>query len=176
MTIPYATSGQLGVDLSAITVLASTTYPNYTDQPQFTLGQQVTASDNSVWTFVKLGTGGVTGAGFVVVFDEDFLAVMMSNDTGAAGDKIGVWAAAVALVNNYGWVQVYGTCDAMQVAASAAANVALASTSASTPGVLDDATGSLTKNITGVVLTTARAASQGNAPAVLNYPVVGSTN
>lgn len=176
MTIPFVTSGQLGVDLSAVIVVASTTYPLYVDQPPFTLGQQVTASDNSVWTFVKLGTGGATGAGYVMQFDEDFLAVMVSNTTGASaiGDKIGVWAAGAGLINNYGWVQVYGTCDAMQVLASCGANVALATTT--TAGALDDTVTNPTINVTGVVLTTARAASQGNAPAELNYPVIGTAN
>ncbi len=175
MTIPYVTSGQLGVSLDAVYAASTSLYPYVTDNQQFTLGQQVTASDNSVWVYVKFGTGGVTGLGYVVTFDEDFLAVMMSNDTGALGDKIGV-APAASLVNNYGWVQVYGTVDAIQVAASCAPNVALASTSASTPGVIDDAVGSPTKNLSGIILTTARAASQGNAPGVLNYPVIGSTN
>jgi hypothetical protein len=173
MTIPFATSGQLGVDLSAFFHPSTTDYP-YAGQVQYTLGQQITAADNSVWTWIKLGTGGTTGAGFVVVFDEDFLGVMMSNSVGAIGDKIGVWAAGAAASGDYGWVQVYGTCDALQVLASAAANVALASTT--TAGALDDSVANPTINITGVQLTTARAASQGNAPAILNWPVVGSTN
>jgi hypothetical protein len=175
MTIPFATSGQLGVDLSAIYVPSATgLYPYVTDNGQFKLGQQVTASDNSVWTYVLLGTGGSTGAGFVMVFDEDFLAVMMSNSVGGIGDKIGVWPGAAAAAGSYGWVQVYGTCDAIQVLASANPNVALASTT--TAGALDDSVANPTINVTGIVLTTARAASQGNAPGVLNYPVVGTTN
>ncbi len=174
MTIPFVTSGQLGVNLTDIYVPSTSLYPYPSVNTQFTLGQQVTAADNSVWVYVLLGTGGVTGAGFVMVFDEDFLAVMMSNSVGAIGDKIGVWPGAAAVAGSYGWVQVYGTCDAMQVLASAAANVALASTT--TDGALDDAVANPTKNITGVVLTTARAASQGNAPAELNWPVVGTTN
>jgi hypothetical protein len=173
MTIPFATSGQLGVNLAQIDVLASTLYPGYVDTAPYTLGQQVTAADNSVWTYIKYGTGGSTGLGYAIVFDEDFLGVMMSNDVGAAGDKIGI-APAAALIGNYGWVQVYGTCDAIHVLASAAANVPLASTT--TAGALDDAVANPTKNITGIVLTTARAASEGNAPGVLNYPVVGTTN
>jgi hypothetical protein len=173
MTIPYATSGQLGVDLSAFFHPSTTNYP-YPGQVQYTLGQQITAADNSVWTYVKLGTGGSTGAGFLMTFDEDYLAVMMSNSVGGLGDKIGVWAAAAAVAGDYGWVQVYGTCDAMQVLASCAANVALASTT--TDGALDDAVANPTKNITGIILTTARAASQGNAPGTLNYPVIGTTN
>lgn len=173
MTIPYATSGQLGVNLAAVYAASTALYPYVTDNQQFTLGQQITASDNSVWVYVKYGTGGSTGLGFVCVYDEDFLAVMMSNDAGALGDKIGV-APAAALVDNYGWLQIFGTCDALQVLASCNPNVALASTT--TAGALDDSVANPTKNITGVVLTTARAASQGNAPAVLNYPVVGTTN
>lgn len=174
MTVPYVSSGQLGVNLTDIFVPGTSLYPYPTNNTQFTLGQQITALDNSVWVYVLLGTGGSTGAGFVMVFDEDFLAVMMSNSVGAIGDKIGVWAGAAALAGSYGWVQVYGTCDALQVLASAAPNVALASTT--TAGALDDSVANPTKNVTGVVLTTARAASQGNAPAVLNYPVVGTTN
>lgn len=174
MTIPYATSGQLGVDLSAFFHPSTTGYPYTSDVPQFTLGQQITASDNSVWTRVKLGTGGSTGAGFFIVFDEDFLGVMVDNTHGSLGDKVGVWAAGAAVAGDYGWVQVYGTCDAMQVLASAAANVALATTT--TAGALDDTVTNPTVNITGVVLTTARAASQGNAPGVLNYPVIGTAN
>ncbi len=173
MTIPFATSGQLGVDLSAVFTPSTTGYPYKTDNLQFTLGQQITASDNSVWVFIKYGVGGSTGLGYVLVFDEDFLAVMMSNSVGAAGDKIGI-AAAAAVAGDYAWTQVYGTCDAIQVSASAAANVPLASTT--TAGELDDAVANPTKNITGIVLTTARGGTAGTAPGELNWPVVGTTN
>lgn len=173
MTIPFATSGQLGVNLSEVFTPSTTGYPYKSDVPGFALGQQVTATDSSVWTYVKYGVGGSTGLGFVVTFDEDFLAVMMSNSVGALGDRVGV-APAVALAGDYGWVQIYGTCDAIQVLASAAANVPLASTV--TAGALDDAVANPTKNIVGMVLTTARAASQGNAPGQLNYPTIGTTN
>jgi hypothetical protein len=100
---------------------------------------------------------------------------MMSNTPGAIGDKIGVFGGTTsALVNDYCWLQVYGTCDQIQVAASCAPNVNLASTT--TAGVIDDAVATPTKNITGIVLTTARAASQGVAPGELNWPVVSTTN
>lgn len=174
MTIPYATSGQLGVNLSNVFTPSTSLYPYKTNNVQFTLGQQITAADNSVWTYVLYGTGGSTGLGYVVTFDEDFLAVMMSNSVGGLGDKIGV-APAAASAADYGWVQVYGTCDAINVAASCAANAALASTSSGTPGTLDDATGTGTKNISGIILTTA-ATTAANAPGVLNYPVIGTTN
>lgn len=173
MAIPFVTSGQLGVDLSAVFSPSASLYPYKSDNQQFAVGQQITALDGSVWTYIKYGVGGSTGLGYVIVFDEDFLGVMMSNSVGGQGDKIGV-APAAALVGDYGWVQVYGTCDAIQVLASAAANVPLASTV--TAGALDDAVANPTKNIVGMVLTTARAASQGNAPGELNYPTVGTTN
>jgi hypothetical protein len=175
MAIPYASSGQLGVDLAAVWAAPSTGVYSSGDQPPFDIGTQVTAKDGSVWNYVKFGSGGVTGLGYVVVIDEDWLAVMMSNSVGGSGDKIAV-APAVALVNNYGWVQVAGTCDNIRVAASCAANVPLASTT--TAGEIDDAVGTGTKNFPdfGIVLTTARAASAGLAPGELNYPVVGTTN
>ncbi len=174
MTIPFNTSNMAGVNYSEIFVAPTTTgYPYGTTIPTFTVGQLSTGADGSVWVYVKYGTGGSTGLGYVCTFDEDFLAVMMSNSVGAAGDKIGVSPAA-ALVDNYGWLQVYGTCDDIHVLASAAANVPLASTT--TAGALDDAVANPTKNITGMVLTTARAASEGNAPGTLNWPIVGTTN
>ncbi len=173
MTIPYATSGQLGVNLSDVFTPSTTLYPYKADKPGFALGQQITATDSSVWTYVLYGTGGATGLGYVVTFDEDFLAVMMSNSVGGLGDRIAV-APAAASAGDYGWVQIYGTCDAIQVLASAAANVVLASTT--TAGALDDSVANPTKNITGLVLTTARTSSQGNAPGELNYPVIGTTN
>lgn len=172
MTIPYGNAGTLGVNFAQVYTTSSSLYP-YTGEIPFQVGQIAHATDGSQWVFVKYGTGGVTGLGYVCVFDEDFLAVMMSNSVGGFGDKIGV-APAAALINNYGWLQVYGTCDDIRVFTSCAANVPLASTT--NAGELDDAVANPTKNITGIVLTTARAASQGNAPGELNFPVVGTTN
>lgn len=172
MAIPYANSGALGVDLSAVWTLGSG-YKEYKQYPPFAVGTQITATDGSVWVYVKAGVGGVTGRGYSVVFDEDFLAVMLANGTGALGDRVGV-PAAPSVSGDYQWVQVSGTCDVLQVSASCAANVPLATTT--TAGQLDDAVGSPTKNVTGIVLTTAREATAGPAPAVLNFPVVGSTN
>ncbi len=177
MTIPFATSNVAGVNLSQIDKPLNTTTDGYGQFVEtgsgFKVGTQVTATDGSVWVYCVYGTGGSTGLGYVCVIDEDFAAVMMSNSVGATGDKIGV-SPAVAIATDYGWVQVYGTCDDIRVAASAAANVALASTT--TAGEIDDAVANPTKNLTGIWLTTARAASAGNAPGFLNWPTVGSTN
>ena len=168
MTIPFCTSGQLGVNLSDVFTPSTSGYPYKSDVPGFALGQQITATDNSVWTYIKYGVGGSTGLGFAIVFDEDFLGVMMSNSVGGIGDKIGI-APAAAIVGDFGWVQVYGTCDAIQSSAALAANTAL--TSGAVAGVMTTAG---THAITGIVLTTARGAGQGNAPGELNYPTVTS--
>lgn len=171
MTIPYGNSGALGVNFAQVyTPNSSTTglYP-YASGVPFALGQLVTATDGSVWVFVKYGTGGSTGLGYVCVYDEDFLAVMQSTSTGAIGDKIGV-SPATATVDQYGWLQVYGTCDDIRVTASCAANVALGSTAS--PGQIDDTI--TTHAVAGIWLTTARGGTDGNAPGVLNYPYVST--
>jgi len=173
MTIPFNTSNRAGVNYTQVFTPPTASDRNFGAKPAFALGQLSEGSDGSEWVYVLFGVGGVTALGYVVVIDEDFGAVMMSNSVGGLGDKIAV-APAAASAGDYGWVQVYGTCDAIQVSASAAANVPLASTV--TAGQLDDAVATPTKNITGLVLTTARGGTAGTAPGTLNYPVVGTTN
>jgi hypothetical protein len=168
MTIPYATSGQLGVNLATVYPAQSTSLYPYTQTIPFALGQQITATDNSVWTFVQFGTGGVTGLGYVVTFDQAFAAVMLSTDNDIYGKKVGV-APAAAVATDYGWVQVYGTCDDIRCEQDALANAALGPTADA--GQVDDAaaTGLFIK---GMTLTTARGGTDGNAPGILNYPVI----
>ena len=176
MTLPFNISNMAGVDYSLIFTPTTTSQlygTSGTPNPPFAVGTLSDGSDGSKWVYVKYGTGGVTGIGYSVVFDEAFLAVMMSNSVGGLGDKIGIPTAA-ASSGDYGWVQVYGVCASIRVSASAAANVALASTT--TAGELDDSVANPTKNITGIWLTTANGGSAGLAPGELNWPTVGSTN
>ncbi len=173
MTIPYSTSNTAGINFAhTFTPPAAGAY-NYGALPPVALGHVADGTDGSKWVYVFFGSGGVTGLGYVVVIDEDFGAVMMSNSVGGMGDKIAV-APVAAAAGDYGWVQVYGTCDSIRVAASCAANVVITSTT--NAGELDDAAGTGTKNLTGIVLTTARSATAGLAPGELNFPVVGTTN
>lgn len=178
MTYPFATDGKLGVNFTALLHPSTTGYPYAPDVPQFAVGTQVTGSDGSVWVRVKFGTGGCTAAGYVCTFDTTFTAVMMSNSVGALGDKIGVAGiSAAAVANDYGWLQVYGYCQSIFVATLAVANAALASTSSGTAGILDDATGTGTKNISGIFTTVTNAGgSAAGEPGELNWPVIGSTN
>jgi len=175
MSTPYVNDGTLGVNLSSVFTPSTSNYP-YTGGtlPNFPVGQLVKALNGSVWIRVLVGTGGVTGAGYVCTYNSAFTAVMMSNSVGALGDKVGVPVAA-ASVGDYIWLQVYGTCDAIRVATLCAANAVLASTSSA--GALDDATGTGTKNISGIVITTTNAGGTTiNEPGELNYPVIGTTN
>jgi hypothetical protein len=95
----------------------------------------------------------------------------MTTTTGLRGLLVGVPAVDIA-ASSYGWVQIKGPAN-LQVLASAAANVRLNTTA--TAGALDDDGTAGSKDVLGIALTTARAASQGLAPAMLNYPAVGVT-
>lgn len=173
MTIPFVTSNAMGFALADVFTPPSAGDYNYGASPAAALGTIVLASDGSQWVYVLFGSGGVTGLGYVVVVDEAFGAVMMSNSVGGLGDPIAV-APAAASSGDYGWVQRFGTCDDIRVTASCNPNVALASTT--TAGQIDDSVANPTKNLTGIILTTVRGGTDGNAPGYLNWPVVGTTN
>lgn len=121
--------------------------------------------------YVKLGTGGVTNTGYAIVIPAGNYsgAVMMSASVGAIGDKIGVWlGTGAALVNDFGWIQVYGT-GVLQTAASVTANTALLGTA--TAGQL---AASGTHAIGNIFLTTGAGGSAGLTAAELNWPTVTS--
>jgi allophanate hydrolase subunit 2 len=137
----------------------------------FGKGDRVVTADGKEFLFCVTG-GAITGAGFVVTIDEAYSAVQLSTSNDARGDLIGVALSAVTS-GDYAWFQVKGVCDNIQVLASCAANVRLNTTG--TAGALDDDGTATTIQAEGIYLTTARAASQGNAPGVLNYPIQGVT-
>lgn len=140
-------------------------------QPPFELGTRMRGADGSEWVYVQ-ASGAITGAGYAVVIDQTFQAAMVTNTNGLRGLPIGIPGAAFA-DNDYGWVQIFGACS-IRVAASCAANVE--TTTTTTAGQLDDAAGTGTKEILGLVLTTANGGSAGNAPGFIVYPTVYVTN
>jgi hypothetical protein len=158
----YNTDGLLGVNFTRADA-----------DPAFTLGQLVRGSDGTEWAYVQ-ADGAIASAGQVVLLDEGWQAALASTTNTATGfgQRCGVAAGALA-DNEYGWVQVGGVCDAIQVAASCAANVALNSTA--TAGQIDDDATAGAEVINGIVLTTARAASAGTAAGVIFDPKVGAT-
>lgn len=136
----------------------------------FGLGDRHVDHTGNEYVFVLAGVGGIT-ANFVATIDEAYGAVMVSTSNDARGDLLGVALATIAS-GSYGWVQVKGVCN-VQVAASCAANVRLNTTA--TAGQLDDDGTAGAIACDHIVLTTARAASAGIAPAVLNYSIQGAT-
>ena len=140
------------------------------DDAEFEPGTLAFGDAGKGYVFIK--AGGAIAVGNAVIVDEggggNAITVVLAG-TGF-GDRVG--AAMSALTSGkYGWVQVYGP-GSIKVKASAAANVLLYVDSA---GTLDDDGATGEEQIDGVALTTARAATDGVAPCVLNFPVIGAT-
>lgn len=144
----YAISGMLGVNFTE----RSTT-------PTVDLGTTVLGANGSQWVYVKAGEA--VAQYDVVAVDEAYSALKLTKALADVGHKIGAASAAFA-ANEYGWVQSSGV-TRINVLASCAADVALYTSA--TAGSLDDSSSSQTK-IKGVVLTTARGGSNGDAPAL----------
>lgn len=138
---------------------------------EFSKGDRFTDKDGKIWLYCVAG-GAITGAGYVVTIDEAYSALQLSTSNDARGDLIGVSPVSVTS-GDYFWAQIYGVCDNIQVLASCAANVRLNTTA--TAGALDDDGTAGSIQAEGIYLTTARAASQGNAPGVLNFAIQGVT-
>ena len=167
----FATSNVAGVNFYDIFTPPSAGDYNYGAVPAASLGTRVLGSDGSVWVYVVLGSGGTTAQGYVCRYDEAFTAVMLSTGNDDFGDLVGVPVCAAAAAGDYIWLQIAGTCDYIQVAASTAANIALTTTG--TAGQMDDAGGLIVSNM---VLTTARGGTVGTAPGILNFPVITATS
>lgn len=138
--------------------------------PLFELGTVAISTDGKEYVYVKSGSGGVSGPGYVVNIDEAYVAILLSTSNDARGDLVGVGVIA-ATVDQYTWVQRKGVAN-IYVNASCAANTRLNTTSSA--GAIDDdgTSGSIT--VDGIVLTTARGGTAGLAPAMLNYCVQGA--
>lgn len=138
----------------------------------FKVGSRYVAPDGKEYVFVLAGSGGITGAGYVVTIDEDYGALMVSTSNDAHGDRIGVALGAVA-ASSYCWVQTRGVAT-IQVATSCAANARLNTTG--TAGQLDDDGTTGAMQVFGVYLTTARGGSAGTAAGVLiGEPFISAT-
>lgn len=128
-----------------------------------------------MYRYVKVtGTGGLTGAGYIVAIDpstwESVMTVAATGDAGTGMFKpVGVGQAAVA-EDGYGWVQVYGSC--VLEAAAAAAKFTQVNVTA-TAGEVDDATGATLNIVVGAVFT-ATATGAGSFAAHVNWPYLGA--
>jgi hypothetical protein len=137
----------------------------------FGLGDRHVDQAGNEWVFVRAGTGGITGTGYVVRITSAYVADMLSTANDARGTLVGVAPVAFA-ANDYGWVQVKGTCP-VRVAASCLADVRLNTTAVA--GQIDDDGTAGAIEVVGITLTVANGGVAGNAPAVLNYPIQGVT-
>ena len=157
-------TGTVGANLTA-------PFSTTTDGRMHGLGDRYQDSSGKEWVFVKASAA--IAQYDVATYDETYNTTVapLSTANDARGDLVGVAAAAFAS-GEYGWLQIYGPCT-MNVLASCAANVRLNTTA--TAGSLDDdgTTGAL--QVEGIYLTAARAASNGSAAGILNYPVQGVT-
>ena len=135
----------------------------------FGLGDRYVDASGNEWLFVQASAA---IAQYDVVFSSSaYAATTLSTSNDARGNLVGVAAVAFAS-GDYGWVQVKGP-TTMNVLASCAANVRLNTTA--TAGSLDDDGTVGSMQVQGIYLTTARAASPGSAPGILNYPFVDAT-
>lgn len=137
----------------------------------FGLGDRATSADGKEYVWLQ-ASAAITGAGYVCFITTANLATMLSTSNDAIGNRVAIAPAAMA-TGDQGWFQVFGFADSVQVLASCAANVRVNTTA--TAGALDDDGTAGAMSILGLVLSTARAASQGNAPAILSYPTIGVT-
>ncbi len=167
------TAGILLTDVwSATANAAGSLGENVAPYPPFTAGTVINGLAGAKYIYVKLGTGGATGAGYFIVcpLNAYDAAVMASDSVGNIGDPCGVWMGGAALIGDYGWIQTSGlNSTGVRVAALCAHNVALGTTA--TAGVLDDS-GS-THTLSGVWITTT-VVGAGLSPAQLNNPVVAT--
>lgn len=147
---------------------------NFTEtstKPLFGLGTTHKGADGKEYIYVRAATA-LTGEGYVAVISPTNTADMITNTTGLRGLMVGVPRVAFA-ANDYGWLQIKGPAN-VRVSASCLANVKITTTV--TAGELDDAAGTGTKDILGIVLTTANGGAGAVAAGMLVYPSVGATN
>lgn len=139
----------------------------------FAVGDRYTAQDGKEYVFVQAGVGGVTGAGYVCIFDEAYSAVMASTTTSASafGDMVGVGVAAIA-ASSYGWLQVKGPCTIL-ANALCAGNVRLNTTG--TAGQLDDDGTASSEVVLNAALTATVGGAAAVTAAIINYPSIGAT-
>lgn len=162
---------QLGLDPTAVRTSA--------EGPAFALGTRMlnqTSVGPKEFVYVQMDSSGLTGAGYVALIASTYAAVMATTTTSAPaagqGKLVGVGAAAIG-ASGYGWVQVYGQCAAIRVAASCAAYTTINTTA--TAGQLDDDATVGAEVIEGLVLNAANGGAAGTVAGMCTYPVVGRT-
>ena len=143
-----------------------------TSSGQYTLGTLANVDSLKIYRFIR--ANGALAVGDVVGIDESFDATPVTTTTSAPGTGQGLQCGVVVTAladNEFGWVQVYGFTDAVNVATNAAAHTNLNTTA--TGGRLDDDATVGAELIEGI--TTTAAESSNSAAGVINWPYIGAT-
>lgn len=172
MSDQFATDGKSGVIVSRID---PTTGDNLQFLgPCFKPGTQVFTENRGSWVYTKLPA--ITQIGSAIFIDPTTWTGVLATTTTAAiatGLQYPIgFAPTAANVGDYGWLQHGGIVDNVYVGASCVRNVALNTTA--TGGMLDDDGTSGAIVLSGIVITTTRAASNGVAPGWAQGCVVAS--
>lgn len=159
---------KIGIDVTRVTAAAEFTLG--------TLGAVVTTAGSKIYMYVKAGSGGITGDGYIVNIDgSSFVADMITTTTTAPGTGAGkacAVARAAFTAAYYGWVQVYGA-GTFRTLASCAAYTLVNSTA--TAGAVDDDASAGAEVIAGLTLDTATGGAEANTAGWINWPRVDRT-
>lgn len=141
-----------------------------TTSAEFALNDVVSDGKGRVFVYIQASEALTVNAAVIITEAAQSEMVDTTSTASAFGDRVGIIGVAFD-DNDFGWAQIYGEVTSVNVAASAAANVAINSTASA--GRLDDDATSGAEIITGIALTSV--AVSNISPAMLNYPVVGAT-
>ncbi len=150
----YLVDGTVGVDLTTTPTTA-----------EFTLGQQHTGTDSTVWVYVQ-ASGAITQYDTVAI-DENFQAAALTDTLAGSGHSIG-FAQVAFTDNDYGWVATEGTNIQCRVAASCVQDTKLYSFTIA--GVLDDASSAGAVGIHGVVAVASVSTATTNTEIIARAP------
>lgn len=173
--LAISTLAKEGASLSTCSTVNTTLNPEYPALP-FALGERTLGSDGSEWVYVSPAGAYAIGVAGYIDTSWTFTATTTAGTTALSGLSVGVMSQVASITasptsTNYDgvWAQIAGGCPGVLVAASSAANAQLYTTT--TAGRLTDQSAGANA-INGIVLTTARGAGAGLAPAFLNFPEI----
>lgn len=174
--LAFSTLSKEGANLALCTTINTTANPEYPALP-FALGERTVGTDGSEWIYAS--PAGAYAVGVVGYLDTswNFTAITTTSVSGLSGFQIGVMSQVASVTATPTttlfdgvWIQVAGGCAAINVTASAAANVQLYTSA--TAGRISDSSAASAVLLNGIVLTTARGGTAGNTVGLLNFPEI----
>jgi hypothetical protein len=174
--LAFSTLSKEGANLDLCTTIDTVENPEYPAAP-FVFGERTIGTDASEWIYVEPAGAYAVGTVGYIDANWEFHALTTTNAAANNGMMVGVMSQVASVTaspsaTNYDgvWAQIAGGCAALQVSASAAANVQLYTTA--TAGQLSDTPSAGFVN--NVVLTVAEGGSAGTTTALLNFPLTAT--